>query len=123
MDIQQLLLYFLIGCMGARLIMVYVIKQLNKKWLRLVGYLAIFPVIVFLYIFFTGVRNNVGAFGEKIWWNELRPIHAILYLLFAYFAIQGNRHAWMYLFADAMVSLVAFVWVHTKNGDFSKAFL
>ena len=123
MDIQHLLLAFLIGCMGARLLLVYVIKQLNKGWLRLVGYLAILPVFGFLYIFFTGVRNNVGAFGEKVWWNGLRPVHAILYSLFAYFAILGNRHAWKFLFVDAIVSLAGFLWFHTTNGDFSKAFL
>lgn len=123
MELQQTLLAFLIGCMGARLLLVYVAKTLNKKWLRVAGYLAIFPIFGFLYIFLTGVRNNLGAFGEKIWWNELRPVHAILYALFAYFAIQGKRYAWMYLFADAIISLVAFLWVHSRNGDFSKAFL
>jgi len=123
MELQQTLLAFLIGCMGARLLLVYFVKQLNKKWLSVAGYLAIFPIVVILYIFLTGVRNNLGALGEKIWWNGLRPVHAILYALFAYFAIQGKRYAWMYLFADTMVSLVGFVWVHSSNGDFSKAFL
>jgi hypothetical protein len=123
MELRKTLLLFLLGCMGARLLIAFIAKQVNKKWLRVMGYIAILPILGFMYIFLTGVRNDKGAFGEAIWWNGLRPVHAILYSLFAYFAITGNRNAWMYLFADAMISLVGFLWVHSRNGDFSKAFL
>jgi len=123
MNLRNTLLLFLIGCMGARLLIAFLAKQANKKWLRLMGYIALLPAIGFTYLFLTGVRNNVGAFGEKIWWINLRPVHALLYSLFAYFAITGNRNAWIYLLIDALVGLTAFLWVHSRNGDFSKAFL
>lgn len=123
MKLHQTLLTFLIGCMGVRLLIAFLAKQANKKWLRIMGYIAILPAFGFIYLFLTGVRNNVGAFGEKIWWINLRPIHALLYSLFAYFAITGNRNAWIYLLIDALVGLTGFLWVHSSNGDFSKAFL
>ena len=123
MNLRNTLLLFLIGCMSARLLIAFLAKYANKKWLRFMGYVALVPALGFMYLFFTGVRNTVGAFGEKIWWNNLRPIHALLYSLFAYFAITGNRDAWIYLLMDALVSLLAFLWVHSSNGDFSKAFL
>ena len=88
------------------------------------GYLALLPAFGFTYLFFSGARKfGPEAYGGKIWWNSLRPVHAVLYTLFAYFAITGNRKAWVYLFADAMIGLFAFLWFHSKNGDFSKAFL
>jgi hypothetical protein len=109
--------------MSARLLIAFLAKHANKKWLRIMGYVALVPAFGFMYLFFTGVRNKVGAFGEKIWWKNLRLVHALLYSLFAYFAITGNRDAWIYLLMDALVGLVAFLWVHSSNGDFSKAFL
>jgi hypothetical protein len=123
MKLANTLLAFLIGCMGARLLLAFLAKQANKKWLRIMGYIAILPVFGSMYFFFTGVRNNVGASGEKVWWNYLRPVHAVLFSLFAYFAIVGNRNAWVYLLIDALTSLFGFVWFHSRNGDFSKAFL
>jgi hypothetical protein len=71
-------------------------------------------VIGFLYLFFTGTRKT-GAFGEKVWWNNLRPVHALLYLLFAYNAIQGKRNAWVYLLVDALIGLVSFLFVYRKT--------
>ena len=124
MKLRDALITFLIGCIGFRLLIAFLAKQANKKWLRIMGYIAIVPVVGFMYIFLTGSRKTgPEAAGEKIWWNALRPLHALLYALFAYFAITGNRKAWMYLFADAMVGLFAFLVHHSRNGDFSKAFL
>jgi hypothetical protein len=123
MNLQKTLLTFLYGCMPARLLIAFIAFLLNKPLLRIMGYLAFIPVIGFLYLFFTGTRNKTGAFGEKIWWISLRPVHALLYFLFAYNAIKGNRGAYVYLLADALLGLVGFLYVHSSNGDFSKAFL
>ena len=67
-------------------------KTVDVKYLQLLGYLAIIPAIGFSYIFLTGSRKTgIEVFGSKIWWNKLRPLHAILYGLFAYNAINKNR--------------------------------
>jgi len=62
----------------------------------------------------------VEVFGEKIWWNDLRPLHSFIYFLFAYNAIIGNTNAWMYLLADVIIGLFSFLIFHFKNGDFKK---
>jgi len=103
------------GCILARLFLAYLANIANRKWLKVMGYIAILPAIGFMYLFLTGVRNKVGAFGEKIWWNSFRPIHAVLYGAFAYFAIQGNRKAWIFLLVDALVGLGGFLWAHYKG--------
>jgi len=99
-------------CMFARLLLAYVAKIANQKWLSRMGYLAILPAIGFMYLFLSGTRNKTGAFGEKIWWNYLRPVHSLLYGLFAYFAILGNRKAWIFLLTDALVGLSGFITHH-----------
>ena len=120
-DIQKRFLLFLIGCIGTRALFVYVAKNASAKYLPLLGYLALLPAIGFMYIFLTGSRKTGGeVFGEKIWWNDLRPIHSLLYFLFAYNAIIGNSKAWMYLLVDVIFGLISFLIFHFKNGDFKK---
>jgi hypothetical protein len=120
-DIQKRFLLFLIGCIGTRALFVYVAKNTSAKYLPLLGYLALLPAIGFIYIYLTGSRKTGGeVFGEKIWWNDLRPIHSLLYFLFAYNAIIGNNKAWIYLLVDVIFGLSSFLIFHFKNGDFKK---
>ena len=120
-DIQKRFLLFLIGCIGTRALFVYVAKNAGPKYLPLLGYLALLPAIGFIYIYLTGSRKTGGeTFGDKIWWNNLRPLHALLYFLFAYNAIIGNKNAWLYLLFDVVFGLTSFLIFHYINGDFSK---
>jgi len=117
-DLQKKLLLFLFACIGVRTLFVIIAKYINIKYLKYLGYLALLPGIVFMYLHITGIRNSgLGAFGEKIWWTNLRPIHAILYLLFAYNAIIGNRNAWIILLVDVSLGILSFLIHHYLNGD------
>lgn len=119
--IQKRFLLFLVGCIGMRSLFVIIAKNASAKVLPYLGYLALLPAIGFLYIYLTGSRKTGGeVFGEKIWWNDLRPVHSFVYFLFAYNAITGNTQAWMYLLLDVIIGLFAFLAFHYKNGDFSK---
>ena len=83
------------------------------------GYLALLPAIGFFYLFLTGTRKTgAEVFGDKIWWNDLRPVHGLLYSLFAYNAILGNSSAWIYLLVDVIIGLVSFLVFHFINNDF-----
>lgn len=117
---QKRFLMFLIGCVGTRTMFVYLAKNASPTYLKYMGYLAILPAIGFIYIFLTGSRNTgPEVFGSKIWWNNLRPIHGLLYFLFAYNAIIGNTFAWIYLFIDVVIGLISFLGFHYYNGDFT----
>ena len=118
-EIKQRILLFLIGCIGVRSLFVVIAKYIDIKYLPYLGYLALLPAIGFIYIFLTGTRKTgPETFGNKIWWNNLRPIHATLYLLFAYNAIIGNKQAWIYLFVDVLFGLISFLIYHYVKGDF-----
>jgi hypothetical protein len=119
-NIHKRILLFLIGCIGTRSLLVYIAKTTDVKYLPYLGYLALLPAIGFMYIFITGVRKTgVEVFGEKIWWNNLRPIHALLYVLFAYFAIHKNTKAWIFLLVDVVIGFVSFLWHHSSAGSFT----
>ena len=118
---QKRFLLFLIGCIGVRSIFVLLAKNASVYILKILGYLALLPAIGFIYIYLTGSRQTgAEVFGEKIWWNSLRPIHAILYLLFAYNAINGVKSAYQYLLIDVILGLISFLLHHYKSGDFAK---
>jgi len=112
------LLYFMFGCITARVLLVVLAKTAPLRWLKIMGYFALLPALGFSYVFLSGTRNGKGAFGEKIWWNSLRPVHALLYFLFAIFAIQGKRNAWIFLLLDVCIGATGFFYVHSKQGDF-----
>jgi hypothetical protein len=82
------------------------------------GFVALLSAIGFSYLFLSGARKGTGAFGEKIWWESLRPVHASLYFLFAYFAITGKREAWVFLLLDVVIAATGFFYYHSKEGDF-----
>ena len=118
-NLQKRFLMFLIGCIGVRVLFVIIAKNISPKYLKYLGYLALLPAIGFMYIYLTDSRKTgLETFGQKIWWNNLRPIHALLYLLFAYNAIIGNPQAWIYLLVDVLFGLTSFLIHHSVNGDF-----
>ena len=111
--IQKRFVLFLIGCIGLRLFLVYVAKNSNIIFLKYMGYLLLLPAFGFIYIYLNGMRQTgAEVFGDKIWWNNLRPVHALLYLLFSYHAITGNKDAWIYLFIDVLFGLTSFFIYH-----------
>ncbi len=122
-DIQKRFLLFLFGCIGMRSLFVIIAKNISIGYLPFLGYLALLPAIGFVYIYLSGSRQTgAEVFGGKIWWNKLRPIHALLYFTFAYNAIIGNKGAWIYLLIDLIIGLSSFLIYHYIIGDFSKVF-
>ena len=112
---QKRLALFLFGCIGTRLLFVYVAKESGVQVLKYLGYLALLPAIGFMYIFLTGSRKTgAEVFGEKIWWNNLRPLHSLLYFIFSYNAIMGNKQSWVYLLADVTIGLTAWLVHHIQ---------
>ena len=122
-SIQTRFLLFLFGCIGMRSLFVIIAKNVSIQYLQYLGYLALLPAIGFIYIFITGSRKTgPEVLGDKIWWNNLRPLHALLYGLFAYNAIKGNPNSWMFLLLDVTIGLISFLVYHYYKGDFNKLF-
>lgn len=107
--ITDRIVLFLVGCMGIRLLLVYIANTINLTLLRYMGYLLLLPAIGLFYSYAKMQSPGVGAFGGNIWWNQLRPLHGVFYLLFSYHAIRGNPHAWVYLLADVLFGFTMFV--------------
>ena len=119
-NIQKRFLLFLLGCIPLRIGFALIAKNYTN-YLRFMSYFAIMISIGFFYIFFTGSRETGReTLGDKIWWNNLRPVHGLLYLLFAIYAFQGKKEAWFFLLIDVLLGLSSFFVFHYKEGNFSK---
>lgn len=119
--IQKRFLAFVLLCIPVRLAFVFIANTINKKYLPYLGYLAIMPVLGFAYIFIFGKRKTGReTFGQKIWWNNLRPIHSILYFIFAYLAINKSNKSYLPLLLDVLIGFFSFIIYHYSAGSFIK---
>ena len=115
MDIKtKTLLYFLVFCMGIRIYFVLLAKYLDKSYLPYMGYIAILIAIGFTTIYLTKSRDK-GILGQKVWWDNLRPVHGLLYLIFGFLAINKNDYAWTVLLLDVILGFIAFTINHTTK--------
>ena len=119
--IQKRFLAFLLLCIPVRIGFVFIAKKVDKKYLPYLGYLAILPAIGFAYIYIFGKRKTGGeTFGQKIWWNNLRPLHSIIYFIFAYLALKKSNNAYIPLLLDVIIGLISFVIYHYSVDSFRK---
>jgi len=54
---------------------------------------------------------------KKIWWNNLRVVHGLNYLIFAILAIQTSKNAWIPLAVDVSIGFIAWIIHHTSSGE------
>jgi hypothetical protein len=105
---------FLVGCIGTRSLLTGLSTNIN-----LLPYIAIITLLIsigFLYIYIFGNEKADAQLewtgDKKIWWNQLRLVHGLLYLLFSILAFKQNSYAWIVLGIDTFIGL--FVWIlHT----------
>ena len=112
---------FIFFCIGSRLTFT-IMSVMAPNWLlRIMGFIAIFPVLGWFYFIFIGNRDRgIEVFNELIWWKELRPLHMFLWGFFAYLAITGNHKAWIVLLIDTFIGLFAFLIHHQMEGNLKK---
>lgn len=103
-------LLFLFGCIGSRTLLAYVAKTATTTVLPYIGAVALAISVGLIYVWITGTRRvGVETFGELIWWDHIRPVHATLYGLFAYKAFRRETDAWKYLAIDVVLGLVVYI--------------
>jgi hypothetical protein len=122
-SLQKRIALFLVGCIGMRALIAYGAKVAPAWLLPWLGYAALVPAAGFLWIWATGSRKTgpeSSSAGGRIWWNDLRPVHAAMYLAFAVAAIGWHSpHAWKFLAADVVLGLAVFLSYHLAMGSFS----
>jgi hypothetical protein len=94
------LIYFLFGCIPVRI--VYAFIQ-NHKWIQQTFpyfiYINLLISIGFLMQYLKWTPETRGGFGGKVWWNDLRLLHSILFVIAIWYP--------MILYIDVGIGTVA----------------
>ena len=107
------LILFLIGCMGTRFGLSFFIKNHGIKYKNILIVLLLALSFGFMYIYMNDLRQTgLEVFGDKIWWNQLRPLHAILYFTSAIMLYLNNKNAYIPLALDTGIGLCSFIIYH-----------
>jgi hypothetical protein len=104
-DTKALTRKFWLGCVPARLVMALVLYFVPLSWLPFFGVAALFGVAGLLYRTFTYDRQQVGVFKQPVTWNAARPVHALIWLVFAILAISRNSCARIVPFIDVLAGI------------------
>lgn len=130
---QRIILFFLI-CIPLRLylaywaIVIHTVKHSETDWNNnllffsvkrtnikiLLESLCLAIGLSFIYQFFKG--NMIGGFGGKVWWGNLRLVHAFNYLAYAILSYNNIEFAYVPLLLDVIIGLIRFL-VHRISID------
>ena len=109
-------LVFLFGCIGARTLFTWLAYQ---RWhLPLLAVTAALFVLGWLYIMFIGRRDS-GPEAGVIWWQHIRPFHALLWGSFVALVVTGrSQEAWKPLAADTLLGFIVWLMHHAGGVKF-----
>ena len=121
--LQKRFLLFLLLCIPARLGLTALAKFIPLNYLPIMGVVYLVIGVSFLYLnLFNKRLTGVETGGDVIWWNDLRPVHGFLAIIFAILAISNVRDAWLVLLVDTLIGLIAFLVYHSLNKNMCKLF-
>ncbi len=113
---QKRIILFIFGCIISRFGIAIIIKLFGNKYRRIISFLLLLPAIGFTYIYINGLRRTgAEVFGDRIWWNNIRPVHAILYFSAAILVYNNNKMAYLAIVLDTIIGLLAFINYHVTH--------
>jgi hypothetical protein len=119
--LQKRFTLFLLGCIPVRFLFVYIAKNIPINYLPLTAPITLIMGLGFFYTFFSGKKTG-STFNQIAWWNNLRPIHGLLYILYSYYSYKKNSDAYKILLFDVIFGLLSFLIYHITVGSFKKLF-
>lgn len=108
-------LLFLYLCIPLRIFLIYLAKN-KQKYLKVMAIFAIFIGCGFTYYYFSGTRTiGPETFGELIWWNDLRIVHAFNFFTFAFLCFFKPNIAYIPLVIDVIIGFIS--WLLYRFGN------
>ena len=99
---------FFIGCIGSRLLLAISFKHI--KYSKILNLITFLIGLSFLILYTFDLRKTgFEATNNIIWWNQVRPIHGTLYILFSIYYLKKNRYAWFILLIDVIFGLIVYL--------------
>lgn len=106
---KNIILYFILLCIPARIIIAYLPQVLSRPHLKLYSLFIFLIGISFLYLYFSNSRLTAFEGGGVTWWKDFRLIHGVLYITGAYYLFNEERKASIPLLMDVLLGIVLFI--------------
>lgn len=112
------ILLFIFLCFPVRLLIAFFAKflqnnSIKKKHLQstTIQYIFILFTLIIGISFINNwfINKQVGGFGGKVWWKNLRLIHGINFILYSILSIMNVKNAYKLLFMDALIGILSFI--------------
>ena len=103
---------FLICCIPVRLSFVAIAYYFFKNKYKYVQYfLGLIGLIIGFSFILSFIKNKkVGFFGGKVWWHNLRLVHALNYIGFGTTTLLlKEQPAYIFLLFDAILGIIRFI--------------
>lgn len=98
-------LWFLIGCIPARLLLAGLVYKYHSKYSRIMALVLAAIGISFLYLYFANKRLDAPEANGHTWWAKYRIYHGILYLAAAVLLLVKPNYAFIPLLADVTLGV------------------
>ena len=108
-------LLFLLGCIPARLLLIYVANKTSDDKLIYLGIILGIVGLSFLWLYFTNGRMNAPEAGGTTWWADFRLVHGLLYIMAAIYAIQKKHLVHVPLIIDLLFGVTIFTIKHKST--------
>ena len=95
-------------------------KKLDKNNRQLASIFTLIIACGFIYIYIFGSQradNQLEWANAKVWWNDYRIIHGLLYLSFSITALFKLNKSWIFLALDTLLGLILFLYYHYTQGN------
>ena len=96
---------FYLGCIPIRSLTVAV-AVMFPEYAWVVGVMYVVFAVGLAWRLINHKASDRGGFGGSVWWNSMRPVHIVLWLLFAVLVARKDERAWIPLVLDITLSLV-----------------
>ena len=111
LSISQRILLFLLVCIPIRSLAVFIAyKYKNKLITKILAFVYLIIGINMMFMFVFNLRQNATEGGGDTWWNNIRPLHSGLYIMFAIFVFVKKDYSYMFLLGDVILGLSAFLY-------------
>lgn len=105
------ILYYFMICILIRLSLAYgvaLVYRLPIRFIFMVLYLLLSIGALYQYRVKT---RKIGAFNNKVWWDNLRPIHALLFLCTSIGLFYKYKYSYMFLLLDTLIGIVGYIFI------------
>lgn len=97
-------------CILVRILISLLVKHFQNN--KIISMLTLIQSLSFFILFLFDLRLNAPEANGITWWNSLRPIHGVSYLLFTIYYYKNYDFAWYFLLTDAILGIIFFNFRH-----------